>query len=159
MGFFESINNAWQKGIDESNKRIEKEKREQENWEKEHPGEKYVKEQPKPALKSFKPMEKKVYQPGHKNMAGTVKNMALINMFGTSDLDEVFEGCAPEFTKAVYGIRDNINEMRKQNDNEAKYFELQGRYNELRKHYDELQKQYNDLSKILQNVTSQQAGR
>lgn len=155
MGFFAGL----KRGMKERELEIEREEKIKEDWEKAHPGEKYVKEQPKPALKDFKPMEKKIYQPGHKNMAGTVKNMALINMFGTSDLDEVFEGCAPELTKAVYGIRDNINEMRKQNDSEAKYFELQGRYNELRKHYDELQKQYNDLSKILQNVTSQQAGR
>ena len=148
MGFFD----GFKKGRERAIREIEEEKRKQEDWEKAHPGEKYVKEQPKPVLKAFKPMEKKVYQPGHKNMTGPAKHNALINLLGTSDLDEVFEGCAPELTKAVYGIRDNINEMRKQNDNEAKYFELQGRYNELQKHYDELQKQNQELLQIVKNL-------
>lgn len=84
--------------------------------------------------------EKKEYQPGHKNKVGTVKNMALINMFGTSDLDEVIEGCAPHFTETVYGIRDKLND--EEQDYKAKYYELKGRY-------DELQKNYQDLVKLM----------
>ncbi|MBE6085716.1 MAG: hypothetical protein E7203_09760 [Selenomonas ruminantium] len=78
------------------------------------------------------------YQPGHKNSSGTVKKMALINMFGTSDLDEVIEGCAPHFTETVYGIRDKLNDEAQ--DYKAKYYELKGRYDELQKNYQELVK-------------------
>ena len=76
------------------------------------------------------------YQPGHKNSSGTVKKMALINMFGTSDLDEVIEGCAPHFTETVYGIRDKLND--EEQDYKAKYYELKGRYDELLKQNQEL---------------------
>ena len=79
---------------------------------------------------------KKNYQPGHKNSSGTVKKMALINMFGTSDLDEVIEGCAPHFTETVYGIRDKLND--EEQDYKAKYYELKGRYDELLKQNQEL---------------------
>ncbi len=64
--------------------------------------------------------------------------MALINMFGTSDLDEVIEGCAPHFTETVYGIRDKMNN--EEQDYKAKYYELKGRYDELQKNYQELVK-------------------
>ena len=83
---------------------------------------------------------KRSYQPGNKNSSGTVKKMALINMFGTSDLDEVIEGCAPHFTETVYGIRDKLND--EEQDYKAKYYELKGRY-------DELQKNYQDLVKLM----------
>ena len=86
--------------------------------------------------------EKKDYQPGHKNSSGTVKKMALINMFGTSDLDEVIEGCAPHFTETVYGIRDKLNY--EEQDYKAKYYELKGRYDELQKNYQDL---VNSISK------------
>lgn len=79
---------------------------------------------------------KKDYQPGHKNSSGTVKKMALINMFGTSDLDEVIEGCAPHFTETVYGIRDKLND--EEQTYKAKYYELKGRYDELLKQNQEL---------------------
>ena len=82
------------------------------------------------------------YQPGHKNSSGTVKKMALINMFGTSDLDEVIEGCAPHFTETVYGIRDKLND--EEQDYKAKYYELKGRYDELQKNYQDL---VNSISK------------
>ena len=84
--------------------------------------------------------KKNNYQPGSKNSSGTVKKMALINTFGTSDLDEVIEGCAPHFTETVYGIRDKLNT--EEQDYKAKYYELKGRY-------DELQKNYQDLVKLM----------
>ena len=48
--------------------------------------------------------------------------------FGTSDLDEVIEQCAPEFTKAMYGVRDKVYE---QEDYKAKYYELLKQNQEL----------------------------
>lgn len=82
--------------------------------------------------------EKKPYQPGHKNRTGPAKHNALINLLGTSDLDEVIEGCAPHFTETVYGIRDKLNDEAQ--DYKAKYYELKGRYDELQKNYQELVK-------------------
>ncbi len=79
---------------------------------------------------------KKQYQPGHKNMTGPAKHNALINLLGTSDLDEVVEGCAPHLTDTIYGIRDKLNS--EEESYKAKYFELKGRYDELQKNYQEL---------------------
>ena len=76
------------------------------------------------------------YQPGHKNRTGPAKHNALINLLGTSDLDEVIEGCAPHFTETVYGIRDKLND--EEQDYKAKYYELKGRYDELLKQNQEL---------------------
>lgn len=81
---------------------------------------------------------KGAYQPGHKNVTGPAKRTALINLLGTSDLDEVIEGCAPHFTETVYGIRDKLND--EEQDYKAKYYELKGRYDELQKNYQELVK-------------------
>ena len=102
------------------------------------------------------PPGEKMYQPGHKNKSGYAKKDALINLLGISDLDEVIEGCAPEFTKAVYGIRDTVIEAKKGQETKSRYDELLGRYNELRKHYDELQENYQELVKIMASNKSVQ---
>ena len=88
-----------------------------------------------------------VYRPGKKNRTGPAKKTALINLLGTSDLDEVFECCAPHLTNTVYEIRDMLKD---EHEVVKKYNELSGRYNELQKHYDELQKQYNELVDTMQ---------
>lgn len=130
MGFFDGL----KKDLEEAKqRRLEREKHEE-----------YI------------PPGEKMYQPGHKNKVGTVKNMALINMFGTSDLDEVIEKCAPEFTKAMYGVRDTVIEAKKGQETKSRYDELLGRYNELRKHYDELQENYQELVKIMASNKSVQ---
>lgn len=152
MGFFDSI----KEGIKEGQERAEKERAEKKarerrqriEWEKAHPNEDYIKYKilTKEA-QNQKPQ--KLYEPGHKNMVGTVKNMALINMFGTSDLDEVIEKCAPEFTKAMYGVRDKVYE---QDDYKAKYYDLKGRTDELEKIYADLKRQNYELLKQNQEL-------
>ncbi len=133
MGFFDGVKKAYQEDMERY--RLEKEQKAKDpvGWAKAHP------------KKNETPKPQKLYEPGHKNMVGTVKNMALINMFGTSDLDEVIEKCAPEFTKAMYGVRDKVYE---QDDYKAKYYELKGRY-------EELQKQNQELLQILKNLGQQ----
>ena len=130
MGFFESI----KKGYYEREKEIEQEEKEREKWEKAHPNEDYNRHKILTRA-TAPPKPQKLYEPGHKDFSGPVKGMALINMFGTSDLDEVIEQCAPEFTKAMYGVRDKVYE---QDDYKAKYYELKGRYEELLKQNQEL---------------------
>ena len=152
MGFFDGLKQGWK----EANERIDKEEEIKVNWEKEHPGEKFS--PIKAGIVNVKPKEKKLYQPGHKNMTGPAKKNALINLLGTPDLDEVFEGCAPHLTEAIYGIRDTLhNQNNNQDDMSSKYYELEGRYKELEKHYNELQEKYKDTMEILKNVTSQQS--
>lgn len=130
MGFFDGFKKGWE----EAEKRNQEEKELQIKWEKEHPGEKFS--PIKAGIVDVKPKEKKLYQPGHKNMTGPAKKNALINLLGTPDLDEVIEGCAPHFTETVYGIRDKLND--EEQDYKAKYYELKGRYDELLKQNQEL---------------------
>ena len=137
MGFFDSFKEGYNRGKEEARQEREQQKKDPEGWKKAHPE----------SIKPSKP--KKLYQPGHKNKVGTVKNMALINMFGTSDLDEVIEQCAPEFTKAMYGVRDKVYE---QDDYKAKYYELKGRTDELEKIYADLKRQNYELLKQNQEL-------
>lgn len=97
-----------------------------------------------------------IYRPGRKNMTGPAKKNALINLLGTSDLDEVFENCAPHLTDTVYEIRDMLKD---EHDVVKNYHELSGRYNELQKHYDDLQKQYNALVETMQAMTKTNSSR
>jgi len=98
----------------------------------------------KEELKAYIPPREKLYEPGHKNKSGPAKHNALINLLGISDLDEVIEQCAPEFTKAMYGIRDKVYE---QDDYKSKYYELKGKTESLEQAYRELQKRESDLMK------------
>ena len=134
MGFFDSFKEGFKEGKEQARIEREKEEKEREEWEKAHPNEDYNRHKILTRA-TAPPKPQKLYEPGHKDFSGPVKGMALINMFGTSDLDEVIEQCAPEFTKAMYGVRDKVYE---QDDYKAKYYELKGRYEELLKQNQEL---------------------
>ncbi len=87
--------------------------------------------------------EEYLYKPGHKDSVGTAKSTALINLLCTADLDEVIEKCAPEFTKALYLIRNTVIQnqvaLRKQKEME------ENRYNALQQGIEVLIQQNKDL--------------
>ena len=87
-------------------------------------------------------------------MYGGAVKIALMNLINTSDLDEVFNECAPEHSKRLARIELQTSSILENLDAKSKYDELAGRYNELQKHYEELQKNYQDLVHSLAKAPS-----
>ena len=81
-------------------------------------------------------------------------------LFGVSDLDQVFEQQAPNVTGAIYGTRNMMKEQMKKLDGQLatdqQYRELKGRYDDLERRYQELQEQQKRLTDILERMSQSQ---
>ena len=93
---------------------------------------------------------------------GAVQN-ALLNMFSTSDLDQIFADCSPRTTQTLYGAANmaqannlELRAMKGELATDQQYRELKGRYDELERRYQELQEQQKRLTDILDRVTQSQ---
>ena len=93
---------------------------------------------------------------------GAVQN-ALLNMFSTSDLDQIFADCSPKTTQTLYGAANmtkannlELRAMKGELATDQQYRELKGRYEELERRYQELQEQQKRLTDILDRVTQSQ---
>ena len=93
---------------------------------------------------------------------GAVQN-ALLNMFSTSDLDQIFADCSPKTTQTLYGAANmtkannlELRAMKSELATDRQYRELKGRYEELERRYQELQEQQKRLTDILDRVTQSQ---
>ena len=93
---------------------------------------------------------------------GAVQN-ALLNMFSTSDLDQIFADCSPKTTQTLYGAANmaqannlELRAMKGELATDQQYRELKGRYDELERRYQELQEQQKRLTDILDRVTQSQ---
>ena len=79
---------------------------------------------------------------------GAVQN-ALLNMFSTSDLDQIFADCSPKTTQTLYGAANmtkannmELRAMKGELATDQQYRELKGRYDELHGRYDDLERRY-----------------
>ena len=95
---------------------------------------------------------------------GAVQN-ALLNMFSTSDLDQIFADCSPKTTQTIYGAANmvqannlELRAMKGELATDQQYRELKGRYDDLERRYQELQEQQKRLTDIL-DWMSQSQGR
>ena len=95
---------------------------------------------------------------------GAVQN-ALLNMFSTSDLDQIFADCSPRTTQTLYGAANmaqannlELRAMKGELATDQQYRELKGRYDDLERRYQELQEQQKRLTDIL-DWMSQSQGR
>ncbi len=93
---------------------------------------------------------------------GTVQN-ALLNMFSTSDLDQIFADCSPKTTQTLYGAANmaqannlELRAMKGELATDQQYRELKGRYDELERRYQELQEHAKQLTDILDRMSQSQ---
>ena len=93
---------------------------------------------------------------------GAVQN-ALLNMFSTSDLDQIFADCSPRTTQTLYGAANmaqannlELRAMKGELATDQQYRELKGRYDELERRYQELQEQQKHLTDILDRMSQSQ---
>jgi len=76
---------------------------------------------------------------------GAVNHKNLIDFFATSNLDRVLRQYAPKITGMIGTIYLEQEDV-------AKYHELEGRYEELKERYEELKKEYNEQSKLIADI-------
>ena len=93
---------------------------------------------------------------------GAVQN-ALLNMFSTSDLDQIFADCSPKTTQTLYGAANmtkannlELRAMKSELATDQQYRELKGRYDELERRYQELQEHAKQLTDILDRMSQSQ---
>ena len=93
---------------------------------------------------------------------GAVQN-ALLNMFSTSDLDQIFVDCSPRTTQMLYGAANmaqannlELRAMKGELATDQQYRELKGCYDELERRYQELQKHAKQLTDILDRMSQSQ---
>ena len=93
---------------------------------------------------------------------GAVQN-ALLNMFSTSDLDQIFADCSPKTTQTLYGAANmaqannlELRAMKGELATDQQYRELKGRYDELERRYQELQEHAKQLTDILDRMSQSQ---
>ena len=93
---------------------------------------------------------------------GAVQN-ALLNMFSTSDLDQIFADCSPKTTQTIYGAANmaqannlELRAMKGELATDQQYRELKGRYDDLERRYQELQEQQKRLTDILDRMSQTQ---
>ena len=93
---------------------------------------------------------------------GAVQN-ALLNMFSTSDLDQIFADCSPKTTQTLYGAANmaqannlELRAMKGELATDQQYRELKGCYDELERRYQELQKHAKQLTDILDRMSQSQ---
>ena len=99
---------------------------------------------------------------------GAVQN-ALLNMFSTSDLDQIFADCSPKTTQTLYGAANmtkannlELRAMKGELAADQQYRELKGRYDELHGRYDDLERRYQELQEHAKHILdrmSQSQGR
>ena len=90
---------------------------------------------------------------------GAVQN-ALLNMFSTSDLDQIFADCSPRTTQTIYGAANmaqannlELRAMKGELATDQQYRELKGRYDELHGRYDDLERRYQELQEHAKQLT------
>ena len=90
---------------------------------------------------------------------GAVQN-ALLNMFSTSDLDQIFADCSPKTTQTLYGAANmtkannlELRAMKGELAADQQYRELKGRYDELHGRYDDLERRYQELQEHAKQLT------
>ena len=90
---------------------------------------------------------------------GAVQN-ALLNMFSTSDLDQIFADCSPRITQTLYGAANmtkannlELRAMKSELATDQQYRELKGRYDELQGRYGELERRYQELQEQQKRLT------
>ena len=90
---------------------------------------------------------------------GAVQN-ALLNMFSTSDLDQIFADCSPKTTQTLYGAANmtkannmELRAMKGELATDQQYRELKGRYDELHGRYDDLERRYQELQEHAKQLT------
>ena len=90
---------------------------------------------------------------------GAVQN-ALLNMFSTSDLDQIFANCSPKTTQTLYGAANmtkannmELRAMKGELATDQQYRELKGRYDELHGRYDKLERRYQELQEQQKRLT------
>ena len=90
---------------------------------------------------------------------GAVQN-ALLNMFSTSDLDQIFADCSPKTTQTLYGAANmtkannlELRAMKSELATDQQYRELKGRYDELHGRYDDLERRYQELQEHAKQLT------
>ena len=93
---------------------------------------------------------------------GAVQN-ALLNMFSTSDLDQIFADCSPKTTQTLYGAANmaqannlELRAMKGELATDQQYRELKGRYDDLERRYQELQEHAKQLTDILDRMSQSQ---
>ena len=96
---------------------------------------------------------------------GGAVQIALLNMFSTSDLDQILADCSPKTTQTLYGAANmtkannlELRAMKSELATDQQYRELKGRYDDLERRYQELQEQQKRLTDIL-DWMSQSQGR
>ena len=89
--------------------------------------------------------------------------IALLNMFSTSDLDQIFADCSPKTTQTLYGAANmvqannlELRAMKGELATDQQYRELKGCYDELERRYQELQKHAKKLTDILDRMSQSQ---
>jgi len=110
---------------------------------------------------TIKDLEADTFGPksGGGSATGGVTQVALFRTFGTSNLDQVFDECAPQMMQGIRETKLQTQVLNEKLDENKRYNELAGRYAELQKNYNDLLKQYDNLNKVLQNLTAQPNGR
>ena len=90
---------------------------------------------------------------------GAVQN-ALLNMFSTSDLDQICADCSPRTTQTLYGAANmaqannlELRAMKGELATDQQYRELKGRYDELHGRYDDLERRYQELQEHAKQLT------
>ena len=85
---------------------------------------------------------------------------ALLNMFSTSDLDQIFADCSPRTTQTLYGAANmaqannlELRAMKGELATDQQYRELKGRYDELHGRYDKLERRYQELQEQQKRLT------
>ena len=106
---------------------------------------------------TIKDLEADTFGPksGGGSATGGVTQVALFRTFGTSNLDQVFNECAPQMMQGIRETKLQTQALHEELAQNNKYHELLGQYNELQKHYEELQKQNQELLQILKNLGKQ----
>ena len=94
---------------------------------------------------------------------GGAVQIALLNMFSTSDLDQIFADCSPKTTQTLYGAANmtkannlELRAMKGELATDQQYRELKGCYDELERRYQELQKHAKQLTDILDRMSQSQ---
>ena len=91
---------------------------------------------------------------------GGAVQIALLNMFSTSDLDQIFADCSPRITQTLYGAANmtkannlELRAMKSELATDQQYRELKGRYDELQGRYGELERRYQELQEQQKRLT------
>ena len=155
MGFFEWMDRKDEEAVRENDRQNEIE-RQKDEWRKERFRE-YLREQGFNE-QEIKDREQLTFKNGTVNggsATGGVTQVALFRTFGTSNLDQVFNECAPQMMQGIRETQLQTQALHEELAQNNKYHELLGRYNELQKNYEELLQQNQELLQIVKNLGKQ----